>query len=291
MDAAEPARPHEADPDRCGGGERAADRRRPDRSLHRADREVARPELARVRREPLELGRRRGRSRSPVEDADRRRGPHRPRARRPRSPGRPRPRRAPGSRARRASSRARRPHAPPRARPATSSLDADQVITAASLMAQAADPEGPSAADARTRSRTHGIEPGCCTHRAAASSARSGPPTIQPAASASPAPVVSTTSGTGSAARSSPSNEQPASAALEDPRDAGERARRRSRPRPRWRRRRRARAPRRARGTRRGPKSRIVLHDERSTLTRAPARAQARPRASRRRATGSRSSA
>ena len=39
-----------------------------------------------------------------------------------------------------------------------------------------------------------GIAPVRCTQRAAASSARSAPPTIQPAASASPAPVVSTTS-------------------------------------------------------------------------------------------------
>ena len=54
-----------------------------------------------------------------------------------------------------------------------------------------------------------GIAPRCWTQRAAASSARSGPPTIQPAARASPAPVESTTFSTGSASRSSPSNEQP----------------------------------------------------------------------------------
>ena len=54
-----------------------------------------------------------------------------------------------------------------------------------------------------------GIAPTCCTQRAAASSARSGPPTIHPAASASPAPVVSTTRETGRAARSSPSKEHP----------------------------------------------------------------------------------
>src|SRR5262249_24516590 len=54
-----------------------------------------------------------------------------------------------------------------------------------------------------------GIAPGCWMQRAAASSARSGPPTIQPAASASPAPVESTTVSTGSAARSSSPKEQP----------------------------------------------------------------------------------
>ncbi len=58
-------------PTACGGGERAADRRRTDRSLDRADREVAWAELARLRREAVELGSGRGRRRSPVEDADR----------------------------------------------------------------------------------------------------------------------------------------------------------------------------------------------------------------------------
>ena len=54
-----------------------------------------------------------------------------------------------------------------------------------------------------------GIAPTCCTQRAAASSASSGPPTIQPAASASPAPVESRARGTGSASRSSLPNEHP----------------------------------------------------------------------------------
>src|SRR5205823_2015629 len=40
----------------------------------------------------------------------------------------------------------------------------------------------------------HGIAPSFATHRAAASSPRSMPPTRKPAASASPAPVESTTS-------------------------------------------------------------------------------------------------
>ena len=56
MNAAQPAGAHEADADRRGSGERAADCRRADRALHGADGEVAGAELARVGREPLELG-------------------------------------------------------------------------------------------------------------------------------------------------------------------------------------------------------------------------------------------
>src|SRR5262249_51872974 len=47
------------------------------------------------------------------------------------------------------------------------------------------------------RDGDHGIAPTRDTHRAAASSASSTPPTRKPAASASPAPVVSTTSTAG----------------------------------------------------------------------------------------------
>ena len=126
------------------------------------------------------------------------------------------------------------------------------------------------------------ITPTRWTQRAAASSARSGPPTIQPAASASPAPVVSTTSATASAAslvaverapaaprfriHAAPASRPPTISVLvlvrED--DVGrERLER-------------------ARGTRSAPTSRIALQDERSTLTRAPGRAgqldRARPR-------------
>ena len=51
VDATEPTGPHEADADRLCGSERAADRRRTDRTLDGAHREVARPELASVRLE------------------------------------------------------------------------------------------------------------------------------------------------------------------------------------------------------------------------------------------------
>src|SRR6266511_3553942 len=44
------------------------------------------------------------------------------------------------------------------------------------------------------RDDDHGIAPSLATQRAATSTASSGPPTRKPAASASPAPVVSTTS-------------------------------------------------------------------------------------------------
>ena len=59
------------------------------------------------------------------------------------------------------------------------------------------------------RETDHGIAPSLATHRAAASAASSGPPTRNPAASASPAPVVSTTSA-GAAGTSRPSTVKPA---------------------------------------------------------------------------------
>ena len=57
MDTAEAAGAHEADADRGGCRERPAHGRRADDALHRAGREVARPELAGARREALELRR------------------------------------------------------------------------------------------------------------------------------------------------------------------------------------------------------------------------------------------
>src|SRR6266700_8004358 len=54
----------------------------------------------------------------------------------------------------------------------------------------------------------HGMAPTCATQRAAVSTASSGPPTTKPAASASPAPVVSTASA-GTASKSSPFTEIP----------------------------------------------------------------------------------
>ncbi len=71
MDAAESTRAHEADADGGGRRERPADRRRTDRLLDCADGEVARAELARTRREPLQGGRREPDVDGAVEDADR----------------------------------------------------------------------------------------------------------------------------------------------------------------------------------------------------------------------------
>ena len=60
-------------PGRAAGGERPADGGRPDGSLDDARREVARPDLARVRGEALELARREPDPDRSVEHADRRR--------------------------------------------------------------------------------------------------------------------------------------------------------------------------------------------------------------------------
>src|SRR5207249_2437593 len=56
------------------------------------------------------------------------------------------------------------------------------------------------------RDDDHGIAPSFATHRAAVSTASFGPPTMKPAASASPAPVASMTSpcGAGSSTESRP---------------------------------------------------------------------------------------
>ena len=72
VDAAEPARPHEADADGGRGRERAADRGRADRALYGAYGQVAWAELPRVGRESLELLRRETHDDAPVDDADRR---------------------------------------------------------------------------------------------------------------------------------------------------------------------------------------------------------------------------
>ncbi len=73
MDAPEPAGAHEPDPARVGDGERSPDGRRADGALHSARRQVARPDLARVDGEALELGGRETHHDAAVEDADRRR--------------------------------------------------------------------------------------------------------------------------------------------------------------------------------------------------------------------------
>ena len=71
MDAAEAAGAHEADPDGAAGGQRPADGRRADGSLHDRGGEVARADLARVGGEAAELLLREPDAELPVEDADR----------------------------------------------------------------------------------------------------------------------------------------------------------------------------------------------------------------------------
>src|SRR6188472_4333599 len=71
MDAAQPAGAHEPDADRRGCRQRAADGRRTDCPLDGADSEVAGAELARVRREPLEVRSLEADPDLPVEHADR----------------------------------------------------------------------------------------------------------------------------------------------------------------------------------------------------------------------------
>ena len=70
MNAADPAGRHESDSGHAAGGEGAADGGGPDRSLDDAGREVARPDLARVAGEALQLARRETDADSAVEDAD-----------------------------------------------------------------------------------------------------------------------------------------------------------------------------------------------------------------------------
>ena len=182
MDAAEPARPHEADPDRGGGRERRRpSSRRPPPVRRRRD--VTRAQLARSGCEALELrsvGGRRGSCRR----AHRSWLAPRPAARTAASlAAQPRGRSVRGSRARRASSRARRRAAVGERR----SHLVETWISSSTARAYSLASHDPR----------HGIAPGRLTQRAAASRASSGPPTSQPAARASPAPVVSMTSSTG----------------------------------------------------------------------------------------------
>ena len=164
VDASDPARGHEADPGGSARGERSARGRRPDRALNRAGGEVARPDLPRLRRETFQLGLGETDPHLAVEHADgRRQGPRLTDA----AFGLDSDGHAfPGRKAVRDERRLERDHGlppPERVRDVPGDLD-------------------------------HGIAPRLATQRAAASAASCGPPTRKPAASASPAPVVSTTS-------------------------------------------------------------------------------------------------
>src|SRR4051812_21170512 len=159
MDAADPACRQHADARRAANGERPTDRRRADRALCDADRQVARAYLACSDIEPLELLAREPDADLAVEHTDRRR--HRAGGAdsivRLLCDGDPLTRREAVRDERR--------------------LERDDGLRVAHLV----------------RDADHGIAPTCATQRAAASAASSAPPTRKPAASASPAPVVSTT--------------------------------------------------------------------------------------------------
>src|SRR5262249_46381972 len=138
----------------------AADGGRADRALSRRRSEIARADLPRARAEPLELARGEPDDDLAVENADR---------------GRDRAALADGG-LRREPDRDALP-----GREAVRHerrLERDDVLRRAPLV----------------RDADHGIAPSFAQHRAAASRPSSGPPTRKPAASASPAPVASTTS-------------------------------------------------------------------------------------------------
>ena len=179
VDTADAPGGQEADPGRAADGQRASDRRRADRRLGHAGGQVPRAHLARVDREALELGFPEPDAHLAVEDAD-----------------------GCGQR--------------PSLTYSSLALECDRnpfsrrepVCDERRLEGD----DGPAAPDRLldlARETDHGIAPSLATHRAAASAASSGPPTRNPAASASPAPVVSTTS-TAVAGTSRPSTVKPA---------------------------------------------------------------------------------
>ena len=164
------------------------DGRRADVSRDSACREIPRAELARARVETRELVVAEAHTDPAVDDADRRR------------------RRA-------CLARRRAPSRSPTSTPSGAGKPCATIVVSRATTAR------PSSSAARTSSETSmssfttrtvsASRPGAGRSGPRPRSARSGPPTIQPAASASPAPVESTASSTGSASRSSPSNEQP----------------------------------------------------------------------------------
>ena len=182
MDAADAARPEEADPRRACDRQRSPDRGRADPALRRAGGEVSRAELARAWREALELLRPEADANLAVQHADRR--GHRAGG-------------AHGSVALYPDLDAVRRGEPVRDEGRLERDDGPSLLEGGAHLLREDD------------QLAHGIDPSPETHRDAASSARPGPSTIQPAASASPAPVESTTRSTGRAARSSPAKEHP----------------------------------------------------------------------------------
>ena len=149
--AADASRPEKADADERRDRERTADRRRSRFASDRTHREVARARLPRVRCEANELVRREADPDLSVEDADRRRR------------------------------RARRTHRLVALEP---DLDADRRREPVRDERRLERDDGPALVERRLHllrdrdERRHGIDPSRDTQRAAASSARSGPPTM-----------------------------------------------------------------------------------------------------------------
>ena len=163
MHPAEPAGRHEPDPRGAADGESAADGSGSDGALHDGDCKVARADLACGRVEALELGRGESDADLPVEHADR--GRHRTAV----------------------------AHGSFRFAPDLDSLSGWKPVR---------DQRGLESDDSALLAKRlhnlvgddHGIAPSRAQQRAAASRPSLAPPTRKPAARASPAPVVSTTS-------------------------------------------------------------------------------------------------
>src|SRR5581483_5760542 len=172
--AAEPARRQHLDPGGPAHRERRADGRRADRALHRRRGEVARADLAGGRVEAGELGLRQADDDLLVEHADRR------------------------------GHRARLAHRALGGEPDRGALPRREPVRDQRRLERH---DGAGLADL-VRDPDHGIAPIRAQQRAAASRPSSGPPTRKPAAKASPAPVVSTTS-VGTAASRRPSTSTP----------------------------------------------------------------------------------
>ncbi len=164
VDAADSAGAHEPDPGRAAGGERSADRRCADRGLGDCRGEVARADLARIRGEALELGVQEADAKRSVQDSDRRRN------------------------------RTRVPHALRRLDPHRHAFARGKPVSDERRLERDDGRATPERLPDLGRNLDHGIAPSRETQREAACAASSGPPTRKPAASASPAPVVSTTS-------------------------------------------------------------------------------------------------
>src|SRR6266576_4297029 len=186
VDAADPAGPEEADSCETADGERAADGRRPESSLRRAGSEIPRAGLAGGRAglaEAHQLARAKADGDYAVEHPDRRR--NRPAG---------------------ANRRLRRePHLHPH--PGWETMGDQGSFErhdGVAFVEGSLHFRGDSEQFRHIRGAHAGTAPSWATQRAAASSPSSIPPTMNPAASASPAPVVSTTEAPSEACSSEP---------------------------------------------------------------------------------------